>query len=706
MPYIGCDLLTNSESESHSKQASVEEVEDMGEEYEGHEEYEGNKGEREEESWYIQDFPSMKNAGVPTQQSPTKFEQLQDMKKAASNGPWCPFTGEADWELGCWLMGSGVSQTKIEEFLKLEAICNGAWPSFHTLLSHIRGESATLTPPIDSLPHGPEWSYKTFKLIGYELDHKENSMEETVTLWKRDPVEYWWWEMQESLPNGATIIPVILSSDKTNLSQFSGDKVAWPPLVEAGKKGIDMVCVDGFIWIIYAILTAYIADYPEKCLIEFCQENSCPQCLVKPEEHGHGWAHANWQVPISILVLLEEKLAGIQNNKFASQYLHPINPFWRDLPGCDIFSCIMPDIFQLHKGIFKDHIVSWASRENIREVDDRFKAMTTHPTLQHFKRGISLTSQWTRTEHKNMEKVFLGVVAGVTNWHVQKTVKAVLDFIYYAHFEIHSTTSPDALDATWEAIHVNKEVFVDLGICEHFNISKLHNIKYYCTANGYNTEGTEHLHIDLAKSGWLQHQESIHCFGMYLQWAAPGYVMNMSGGDEAITNDDENSDHKVISDEVMKINESYSIAKSTPFLLVTVHDIINHYGAANFLYYLEDFVQKDVNPHAHISFDEKTLFPIYKLIDVIHTTLPQTQRLTETGLKEATNGWFRLRATQVRLIFKLPKEHGSYSHLLAYVNLFKLFQEDPVSNLSMFQVSLSTNTHVQHAIIIPISEIV
>ncbi|KAF8986398.1 hypothetical protein BDQ17DRAFT_1436289 [Cyathus striatus] len=174
MPYIGCDPPTNSESESRSKQASVEEVEDMGEGYEGHEGYKGSEGEREEESWYIQDFPSMKNAGAPTRQSPTKFEQLQNMKKAASDDPWHPFTDEADWELGHWLMNSGASQTKIEEFLKLEAICNGAQPSFHnvrSLLSHI-----------DSLPHGPEWSYKAFKLIGDELDHEGNPMEETVTL--------------------------------------------------------------------------------------------------------------------------------------------------------------------------------------------------------------------------------------------------------------------------------------------------------------------------------------------------------------------------------------------------------------------------------------------------------------------------------------------------------------------------------------------
>ncbi|KAF8993058.1 hypothetical protein BDQ17DRAFT_1392721 [Cyathus striatus] len=214
--------------------------------------------------------------------------------------------------------------------------------------------------------------------------------------------------------------------------------------------------------------------------------------------------------------------------RFADQFLHLVDPFWQNLPHCNIFSCIIPDILhQLHKGIFKDHVFSWAmsvmggssQAENIREVDERFKAMTTHQALRHFKKGISLTSQWTGTEHKNMEKVFLGIL----------TVKGVLDFIYYAHFETHTTESLTALDLAWETIHRNKDVFIDLGIREHFNIR---------TADGYSTEGTEHLHIDLAKTGygtsnkkdytsqmakWLQCQESIYHFGVYLQWAAPGY---------------------------------------------------------------------------------------------------------------------------------------------------------------------------------------
>ncbi|KIJ51599.1 hypothetical protein M422DRAFT_243894 [Sphaerobolus stellatus SS14] len=36
----------------------------------------------------------------------------------------------------------------------------------------------------------------------------------------------WWWEMQEQLPEGATIAPLIVFSDKTVLTQFIGDKQA------------------------------------------------------------------------------------------------------------------------------------------------------------------------------------------------------------------------------------------------------------------------------------------------------------------------------------------------------------------------------------------------------------------------------------------------------------------------------------------------
>ncbi|KZS87573.1 hypothetical protein SISNIDRAFT_394649, partial [Sistotremastrum niveocremeum HHB9708] len=45
----------------------------------------------------------------------------------------------------------------------------------------------------------------------------------------------WWWETQARLPESSTIVPVIFATDKTNLSVFSGDKVAWPVYMTVGN---------------------------------------------------------------------------------------------------------------------------------------------------------------------------------------------------------------------------------------------------------------------------------------------------------------------------------------------------------------------------------------------------------------------------------------------------------------------------------------
>jgi len=39
---------------------------------------------------------------------------------------------------------------------------------------------------------------------------------------------YWWWDTQDKFPTRATIVPVICSSDKTHLTNFSGDQHARP----------------------------------------------------------------------------------------------------------------------------------------------------------------------------------------------------------------------------------------------------------------------------------------------------------------------------------------------------------------------------------------------------------------------------------------------------------------------------------------------
>ncbi|KAF8436742.1 hypothetical protein BDZ91DRAFT_756744 [Kalaharituber pfeilii] len=45
----------------------------------------------------------------------------------------------------------------------------------------------------------------------------------------------WWWSTQSTLPPQSTIVPIICASDKTHLTNFSGDKYLWPLYMTIGN---------------------------------------------------------------------------------------------------------------------------------------------------------------------------------------------------------------------------------------------------------------------------------------------------------------------------------------------------------------------------------------------------------------------------------------------------------------------------------------
>jgi len=142
----------------------------------------------------------------------------------------------------------------------------------------------------------------------------------------------WWWDTQDQLPAGVTIVPVICASDKIHLTNFSGNQHAWPlylsisnirqnicrtprkctwipvgliPCPPKGAKntdeawhsvvgtvlsplrnlhitgpGLKWYCADGFQRQCYPLLAAWVRDYPEQVMVTQVSYGSCPMCEI------------------------------------------------------------------------------------------------------------------------------------------------------------------------------------------------------------------------------------------------------------------------------------------------------------------------------------------------------------------------------------------------------------------------------------------
>ena len=166
--------------------------------------------------------------------------------------------------------------------------------------------------------------------------------------------------------------------------------------------------------------------------------------------------------------------------------------------------------------------------------------------LRVFKKGISGVQKWAGIEYCQMEKVFVAILASMHSLDPRICAAAhnLLDFIYLAHYPAHTTSTLEDMHVALVAFHENKEVFIKLGIHNHFNITKLHWLNHYIpsivavdSSLGYSTDVPEHLHIDYAKKGyrasnhcsyieqmvnWLTRREKVRHHQTYLHWATAG----------------------------------------------------------------------------------------------------------------------------------------------------------------------------------------
>lgn len=323
-------------------------------------------------------------------------------------------------------------------------------------------------------------------------------------------------------------------------------KIIVEPLKRLGNNGKMMVGGDGYIRHCFPVLTCYVADYPEQSLVCCTRAGStCPQCPTVKEDF-----HRNDHPPIrdknqtlrTIRRACGQPTAARQEECLKSAGFTGVDePFWADLPHCNIHEAITPDLFhQLYQGLVK-HAVRWVQRVVGKdELDARFQRMPPAHGIRIFDSGISNLKCVSGPEHREISRQLLGCMLGSAPVEVVRATRALLDFLYIARYRSHSTETLGYLQDALDAFHQDKDAFIEWEARVHLNLPKLHSLQHYIdsirlfgTTNNYNTEYTERLHIDYVKDAyrrsskkeatrqmtrWLLRREAMANFTAYIEW--------------------------------------------------------------------------------------------------------------------------------------------------------------------------------------------
>jgi hypothetical protein len=313
---------------------------------------------------------------------------------------------------------------------------------------------------------------------------------------------------------------------------------------------------------------------------------------------------------------------------------------------------------------------------------------------------------------KEMEKVFVGVVAGAVVEDVTKCASSALDFIYYAQFRKHSDKTLAEMDKAFDNFHSFKDIFIRLGIREHFNIPKLHALVHYIPmirslgcADGYNTEASERLHIDYAKDAyrasnrkaytqqmtkWLSRQEAADQFDAYLQWRSEqDHHLSLPQ-----TNTSALDDLPATHDGLTSPSHKIRIASKPPLQKVSLQELADKYGAKSFIPALQTYLESRQD-YSGIRPSEIDKFNLYKSFDIRLAPVPVLSETSVAG--SASLSIDKVRATPsihggVR-IRSVPAGHGKFDTVLVKVSKSATSEYTEGTALSgMLTILLSSST--------------
>ncbi|KAG2153819.1 hypothetical protein DEU56DRAFT_725961 [Suillus clintonianus] len=762
---------------------------------------------------------------------------------------YAPFTSQMDWDIAKWAKLHGTGSTAFTDLLAIDGLSDRLGLSYQN--------SKELNKIIDKdLPGQPKFKCEQIVIAGEAFDvfyrdiiecikalygdpdfadflifaPERHYADEDHTVWLFHDMHTgkWWWDTQMLLDQrrpGATVIPIIISSDKTQVTMFR-NKSAYPvyltignipkeirrkpschahillaylsttrlehitnkasrrrtmanlyhacvsrvlaPLKTVGIDGLVMSSGDGAQRHCHPLFACFAGDYPEQLLATGVKAMECPKCDIPTAELQSNTApfelHDLHAVLDALVSLDDGDLVFVQACRVAG--IKPIiHPFWEDLPYVNIFQVITPDVLhQLYQGLIK-HLLGWLAQAcGAAEIDARCRRLPPNHHIQLFMKGITSLSRLSGTEHGQICRFLLGIIIDIrlpgnlASSRLLKAVRGLLNFLYLAQYPCHSSETLLLLDEARALFHDNKEIFVNLGIRNNFNLPKLHAGRHYPsmirtfgTTDNYNTEYTERLHIDLAKDAyratnhkgeftqmtqWLERKEKIIRHEKFVKWCLEG---------------DHAPRHPHPPD--LRFDCTQKLMKHPSIKAVTIPKLISDYGATYFREALAHYIARQQNPNEvitrqclenlaagiHLPFHAVPVYHKIKwlstdarghgnplvTVDSIHSRSHYTAlrvndvvpaRFDTALINDGTGGLVGVkgfRVGQIRVVFSMPAlaiqslfppENQPPKHL-TYVEWFTPFPATPDPRHGMYKISRFIKSGERVTSIIPVLNI-
>ncbi|KAI6019279.1 hypothetical protein BKA83DRAFT_4056954 [Pisolithus microcarpus] len=462
-----------------------------------------------------------------------------------------PFANLDDWEMANFLLQSKLSMAKIDEYLSLKMVRK-------MLLSFWTAKE--LRNRADLLPTGPCWNYRIVNTPyptkspailyfrdpldciealfnhPYYADHMIYTPFRVFTTAERVVREFseWMsgdvaWQMQSNLPAGATLCGVVLSSDKTHITNMCGGKVAHLLLISLANIKMAMRNkASSHVFLLTALIPVieFIHPVPRmRSVLEARLFHQCLDIILQPLKIA-AQVGRMMSDPVGGLPKTLSQLSRIQcDPNDVERYFTLCKQFrlsgvaklfWRNWPLSDPANFLPPEPLHHWYRKFWDHDVQWCKNAlGAQELDFRYSVLHPIVGMRHFNHGITTLKQVTGRAQRDMQCYMIAAIGGAASQDIVIAVHALMDFRYLAQAPRITSIMQENISAALLEFHNHKDAITSEGLrrgtesgaaLDHWLIPKLELMQSVAPSISelgvpvqWSADTTEHAHIEVVK---------------------------------------------------------------------------------------------------------------------------------------------------------------------------------------------------------------